>query len=341
MIVDCVGVCETDLSETKPLEKKPSVPFEKLLQAVAFGSTDPDVLSSLAGRLARLDRRIGKPEREALARTSGGLSLAELAGQIVRALDPDEQRQAARSLPCPPVPSRATAQLTRAASALLTAAAAPLATNPALRAQLVQLKQSFEQTIDALSKDELLEVGFSEAAKEAARALVDSFEKFVAENEDEITAPPGPLQPPLPQAHRLRGDPRAGRPHRGRRRARGPRSACGRRTRSSRQTRCGARARRCSPIWSRWCASRSTTTANSSPSPTRWRRASRAGWPSRRAAAAGSRTSSASGSSMIRDHISANLGVAMDDFDFAPFAERGGRGRAVQVFGQGTGEPAR
>ena len=39
---------------------------------------------------------------------------------------------------------------------------------------------------------------------------------------------------------------------------------------------------------------------------------------------------------MIRDHIAANLGVAMDDFDYAPFAERGGRGRAVRVFGAET-----
>ena len=39
---------------------------------------------------------------------------------------------------------------------------------------------------------------------------------------------------------------------------------------------------------------------------------------------------------LIRDHIAANLDVAMEDFDYAPFAERGGRGRAVQVFGVET-----
>ena len=55
IIVDAVGACETDLVDTHPLEKKPSVSFEKLLDAVAFGNREKDVLSSLASRLARLE----------------------------------------------------------------------------------------------------------------------------------------------------------------------------------------------------------------------------------------------------------------------------------------------
>ncbi len=36
---------------------------------------------------------------------------------------------------------------------------------------------------------------------------------------------------------------------------------------------------------------------------------------------------------MIRDHIAANLGIAPDDFEYAPFNKEGGLGRAHQVFG--------
>ena len=60
VLVDCVGVCEQELSDARPLERKPSVSLEKLLQAVAFGSTDPEILSSLASRLVRLDRKLGR-----------------------------------------------------------------------------------------------------------------------------------------------------------------------------------------------------------------------------------------------------------------------------------------
>jgi type I restriction enzyme R subunit len=56
VIVDCVGVCERDLTDSRPMDQKKSVALEKLLQAVALGNTEPDVLSSVAARLARLEK---------------------------------------------------------------------------------------------------------------------------------------------------------------------------------------------------------------------------------------------------------------------------------------------
>jgi type I restriction enzyme, R subunit len=35
----------------------------------------------------------------------------------------------------------------------------------------------------------------------------------------------------------------------------------------------------------------------------------------------------------IRDHIATSLTLEVDDFDFAPFVQRGGLGKAYQVFG--------
>src|SRR5690606_8190628 len=39
VIVDCVGVCERDMTDSRPMDQKKSVPLEKLLQAVALGNT--------------------------------------------------------------------------------------------------------------------------------------------------------------------------------------------------------------------------------------------------------------------------------------------------------------
>src|ERR1035438_5296629 len=61
VIVDAVGVTDHPLIETHPLDRQPHVPLEKLLEAVALGSTDKDLVSSLASRLARLDRRMSQP----------------------------------------------------------------------------------------------------------------------------------------------------------------------------------------------------------------------------------------------------------------------------------------
>jgi type I restriction enzyme R subunit len=36
---------------------------------------------------------------------------------------------------------------------------------------------------------------------------------------------------------------------------------------------------------------------------------------------------------LIKDQIAASIGIEMDDFEYAPFAQKGGAGKAYQVFG--------
>jgi type I restriction enzyme, R subunit len=192
VIVDAVGVCEHELPETRPLEKKPTVSFERLIEAVGFGNREPDVLSSLASRLARLEHRLGKDDHEAILQLNDGKPLSTITAAIVHALDPDVQLEAARQLavgaglapPSDPSPEL----VARAGEKLLDDAAKLLAGNPALRRKLVEIKKSFEQTIDTVSQDQLLEAGYSGQAKERAQSVVQSFEAFIREHKDEITA---------------------------------------------------------------------------------------------------------------------------------------------------------
>jgi type I restriction enzyme R subunit len=37
---------------------------------------------------------------------------------------------------------------------------------------------------------------------------------------------------------------------------------------------------------------------------------------------------------LIKDQIAASMAIEMDDFEYAPFAQKGGAGRAYQVFGE-------
>jgi type I restriction enzyme R subunit len=56
VLVDCVGLCEQEFVDTRPLEKRPFVAFEKLLQSVAFGSTEPAILKrAFEGKLVPQD----------------------------------------------------------------------------------------------------------------------------------------------------------------------------------------------------------------------------------------------------------------------------------------------
>ena len=93
VVVDAVGVCENDKTDSRPLERKQSVPFDKLLESVASGNREPDTLTSLAGRLARLDREIGDDGRKQIADVSGGISLQRMIHALFDAMDPDKHQQ--------------------------------------------------------------------------------------------------------------------------------------------------------------------------------------------------------------------------------------------------------
>ncbi|MDF0644290.1 MAG: type I restriction-modification enzyme R subunit C-terminal domain-containing protein [Nitrospira sp.] len=185
VIVDAVGVCEMDKTDARPMEKKPGIAFDKLLQAVALGNTDEDVLTSIAGRLARMEHRITKADDQAIVKTSGGHSLKDLSRKLVEAVNPDRQEERARQQFGTDKPTEQ--QMAKATAALLQEAAKPFQ-DPKLRELLIDIKKKNELTIDHVSQDHVIEAGFSADALARARTLVQSFEAFIQKHKDEITA---------------------------------------------------------------------------------------------------------------------------------------------------------
>jgi type I restriction enzyme R subunit len=185
VIVDAVGVTETDLADTQPLERLPTIPLERLLKQVAFGNRDPDAISSIAGRIARLDRQLTQADRDELEELAG-MPLHELTGELVAALDPDRHLASAQQKSGVDEPSAE--QIAAAEKQLIEAAVEPLATNPKLRERLVEIRRSYEQTIDEFSRDEVIAAGYSIDSADRARQTVDSFREFIEQHKDEITA---------------------------------------------------------------------------------------------------------------------------------------------------------
>ena len=177
------------LHDTQPLERKKSMVFKALLEHVALGGTNADMLSSLASRLARLDKQCTDEDRARIAAAAGGKRLSEINHGIICALDPDVRAESARevhhlSSDTEPTPE----QMEEVGRELLRRAAEPLATNPDLRKLLIETKRLFEQIIDDVSLDELIEAGPSQDGREKARAIVTSFEEFLETHKDEIAA---------------------------------------------------------------------------------------------------------------------------------------------------------
>src|SRR5205823_13838113 len=135
--------------DTYPLDKQRTVSFQKLLQTVAHGNVEDDVLSSVASRLARMEQRLGEAELQVVTEASGGATLREITSALVDALNPDRQIEAARAqFGLAPDHAPTDAQVAEAATRLKREAAAPLVGNPTLRNRLVDLRTILEQTYD-------------------------------------------------------------------------------------------------------------------------------------------------------------------------------------------------
>jgi hypothetical protein len=68
---------------------------------IAINNTDPEIMSSIASRLTRLDRQIDDSRRRAPTELAGGPSIRDIAYGIVEALGPDRQVELARVEPLP------------------------------------------------------------------------------------------------------------------------------------------------------------------------------------------------------------------------------------------------
>ena len=314
VIVDCVGVCERDKTDSRPMDSKKAVPLDKLLQAVALGNVEDEVISSVAVRLTRLDRDVSEADQAKVMEASGGKSLRDIARGLVQALEQ------ARDEDTPP----------QQAEAALQHATEPLA-NPALRELILKLKQKADLVIDTVTKDELIDAGFAEAASDRAQQLVQSFEAFIQQHKDEITALQilynRPVRAPLRYEDiKALADALHAPPHlidesalwqayaalqKGKVKGNGQKRLLTDivslvRFAIQQDNELVPYPERVQANFKAWLAQHGEPFT-----------AEKQHW-----------------LEMIRDHIAANLGIEVEDFDYAPFSQQGGLGRVHQLFGE-------
>lgn len=191
LIVDCVGVCEAKLADTKQLERNRAVSLKELLEHVASGGTNDDYISSLAGRLARIEQQCGPEDKRQVAEVAAGVTLSQISAALLQSVDDETQEIAARRLfALGPEQEPTEEQLKEASKPMKLEATRVLMATPKLRTLLVELKQKFEQVFDEITKDRLIpdQTGFDAAARDRAREMVQSFEQFLADNKAEIDA---------------------------------------------------------------------------------------------------------------------------------------------------------
>lgn len=187
VIVDAIGVTKSLKTSSQPLITKPSVSLKDLAMGVMMGARDDDTISSLAGRLSRLNKQLNEKDQELIREKTGGIELTDIAGSLLSAIDPDNIEERTREdqqlTPEQPIPEGAE-EKTR--EKLVDKSASVF--NGELIDLLDSIRRDKEQTIDHATIDNVTRAEWDGDSEENAKELVKDFEAFLEENQDEIEA---------------------------------------------------------------------------------------------------------------------------------------------------------
>lgn len=184
VIIDAVGVTRSKKTETRALERKPSISLKNLMMNVALGSRAADTLTSLANRIIRLNAQMSPAEQKEFTETVGRTA-SQTAEQLLNAFDEDHITSSAQStFSCgTPTPE----QFAQTQKAAIAEAVKPFH-NPDVRDFIENVRRAHEQIIDNVNLDHVVFAGFDTQRETNATQVIQTFRAFIEANKDEITA---------------------------------------------------------------------------------------------------------------------------------------------------------
>ena len=184
VIVDAVGVTKSQKSDTRSLERKPTVSMKELMMNVALGAKDENTLTSLANRIIRLNSQMSSAERKQFE-IKVGASAGVIAENLLNAFDEDVILEQAKKNTDISNPTEE--QIKNAQKELVKAASAPFY-DPDIRDFIENVRRSHDQIIDSVNLDEVIFAGFDVQQEENVNKVISGFRTFIEENKDEIVA---------------------------------------------------------------------------------------------------------------------------------------------------------
>ena len=212
VIVDTVGLTDEEKAwvESRPLERKPTVRLEVLLQDIANGIKDEATVSSVGSRLSHLAHGLEDKGLQEFAEVAEGKPLDQVARDLVEATDPErwaveagKAAGAADEDSYEPTPQ----ELDEAKQRLIDAAVQPLM-KPAVRRRIESLRERHQQTIDRTTPDRVISAGWSDSG--AAMNATTAFELWIGDHHEDYLAlkayyaRPYQLRPSLKDLRELR-----------------------------------------------------------------------------------------------------------------------------------------
>jgi len=208
VLVDAVGVTKSQKSASRQLERKPTVSLKELMMSVAMGAHDDDTLTTLAGRLIKLDKIMTEPEKEKFRKlfNDEGIQLGTeiedgikvpcsksepspiaIAETLLNAFDVDIVAEVATKKHGVSSEDITDEQCEVVSEQMAIAASAPF-NNPKLREYIEKVRKNHDQVIDNINIDEVTFTGWDSEHAEKAEEAIETFARFIEENKDSIDA---------------------------------------------------------------------------------------------------------------------------------------------------------
>ncbi len=190
VIIDAIGVEQSQKTDSRPLEKKPGMNLKDLLQNVAMGNTPEDILSTLANRLIRLDKQINEKEKATFAEQANGYTINHVVKNLLNAYDPDtveSLKMKVESENKDASPDTINSQLSTLHSQLIEQAVAVF-NNPDLRNYIVEVRKKYDQVIDTINIDSITNIGWVKDQEATASLTINNFTSWIEAHKEEITA---------------------------------------------------------------------------------------------------------------------------------------------------------
>ncbi|MFA0812950.1 type I restriction endonuclease subunit R [Microbulbifer epialgicus] len=199
VIVDAIGVTKSLKTASSPLITKPSVPLKDLAMGVMMGASDTDTVSSLAGRLARLDKQLDEEDKIRIEKESGGKRLTQIVSDLFSAIDADKVEDRACELAGQPPGTNPGDDKRNEAQAELVSQAANVF-NGDLVELIDNIRREKDQKIDHENLDEIIRAEWDKESIDKAQDVAKEFSQYLQNNKNEIDA----LEIFFDQPHRRR-----------------------------------------------------------------------------------------------------------------------------------------
>ena len=191
VIVDAIGATKSKKTDSRPLERKPSVPLKDLLGAATMGVEEEDLFLSLANRLIRLEKQISEKEKDKLLEYSGGKDLKQITKELITAYDFDAVEDLTKKkwdeIPYKERGMKSFDQVREEAQQELIDQASSTF-NGELNDYLENVRMQHEQIIDTHNLDIVTKSEWDTTTVDKARAIIQDFNAYLEENKDEIKA---------------------------------------------------------------------------------------------------------------------------------------------------------